>query len=81
MLYKLWRPELLQLEETAAADATEAGERMRTWLHMVRAPVCNHRPNTREPTFRACGPTFLACGPTFLAWQPTFLAWKPTFLT
>ena len=36
LLYQAWRPELLDLEKAAAADKTTAGERMRTWLHMVR---------------------------------------------
>ena len=36
LLYERWRPELLALEKDAAADKTTAGERMRTWLHMVR---------------------------------------------
>jgi hypothetical protein len=36
MLYKRWRPEILGLEEKAKADKTTAGERMRTWLNMVR---------------------------------------------
>jgi hypothetical protein len=36
ILYQKWRPELLVLERAASADTTSAGERMRTWLHMVR---------------------------------------------
>ena len=36
LLYQAWRPELLDLERDAKADKTTAGERMRTWLHMVR---------------------------------------------
>ena len=37
MLYTQWRPELLQLESDTAAANGVAGERMRTWLHTVRA--------------------------------------------
>ena len=36
LLYQHWRPELLALEKAAKTNTTEAGERMRTWLHMVR---------------------------------------------
>ena len=35
-LYEQYRPELLELEDEAKADRTVAGERMRTWLSMVR---------------------------------------------
>ena len=35
-LYEQHRPELLDLESDAKTDTTVAGERMRTWLHMVR---------------------------------------------
>jgi len=53
-LYRKHRPgELLELEAEAAEDATEAGERMRTWLHVVRHCIlawivsCVARPRDR----------------------------------
>lgn len=36
MLYKMHRPDLLDLELLASKDTTDAGERIRTWLHFVR---------------------------------------------
>ena len=35
-LYEQWRSELVELEKTAATTEGVAGQRMTTWLHMVR---------------------------------------------
>ena len=46
MLYQQWRPELLELEKTAATMEGVAGERMTTWLHMVRTTQLHAVPHS-----------------------------------